>query len=102
MAVRANCALDQLTKDKSIDSNMCFLFCICQVVQYVLAALFVGIEIGFQEIRKEKQLQDHKHNEQLDQDHQPHLLPPTAHTPEPVQIKMPDPPENILFHICRL
>jgi hypothetical protein len=54
----------------------------------MITPFLVGFEIRFQKIGKKEQLENHKHNEQLDQDNDPNLSPPVAHVFKSLDIEM--------------
>lgn len=57
----------------------------------MIASFFIGLKIGFQKIGEEKQLQNKKHDEQLNKDDQPYLSPPFTHIAKSIVIQTPNP-----------
>jgi len=49
--------------------------------------LGIGFEIPFQEIRKEKNFEDNKHDKKLHKDNKPNLPPPARHFAEACEIE---------------
>ncbi len=43
----------------------------------MIASVLIGFKVRLQEIRKEENLKDNKHDEKFDQDNQPNLLAPS-------------------------
>ena len=95
MAVRANCPLDQSTSDMSIDSSIELRM--SELFQYVVAPLFIGVEIPLQQIGKEKEAENSKHDKEFDQDNGPEVSTP-GHSPEPIIIKQ----VNFSKHRCKM
>lgn len=62
----------------------------------MITALCVGFKIRFQIIRKEKDPEDGKHDEELHHNDQPQGST-DGHTPEAVVIKIKNPGKNISF-----
>jgi hypothetical protein len=97
MAVRANCPLDQSTSDMSIDSSIKLR--ISELFQYVVGPLFVALKVTLQQIGKEKQAENGKHDKELDQDDPPKLSAP-GHVPESLVIKTEYPFDHDLQILC--
>ncbi len=64
----------------------------------MLASLSIRFKISVQEVWEEKNLQDYKHDKQLNKNHNPNLFPPFTHIPKSFKIKMENFCENIWFH----
>jgi len=60
----------------------------------MIAAFFISVEIGFQEIREKENSQYGKHDEKLDQDDQPEAFA-DGHISEPVVIEVKYPLEDV-------
>jgi hypothetical protein len=86
IAVRANCALDQSTNDTSMFSIVLLFFRCRKLFNYILAALFVAAEILFQDVRKEKNLHNSKHYEELKQNYSPKRLS-QLHIPKSIVVE---------------
>ena len=69
MAVRANCPLDQSTSDISNDSSI--ELGLSDLLQYVIAALLIALEVTLQQVGKKEKPKHGKHNKQFDQDDSP-------------------------------
>jgi hypothetical protein len=64
-----------------------------ELFQDVIAPLLVRLKIPLQDIRKEKDPQDGKHDKQFDQDDPPQFAAP-GHAPETVPVESEYVPEN--------
>jgi hypothetical protein len=84
-AVRANCARDQSTKDKSMVSIIKRnLF--GELFNYIIGTFRIIVKICFQKIWKKEYLQDGKHNKKLDTDDHPKRFS-NSHAAETLNIK---------------
>jgi len=63
----------------------------------MIAAFFISVEIGFQEIWEKEDSQNGKHDEKLDQDDQPEAFA-NGHVPEAVVIEVKYPLEDVPLH----
>jgi hypothetical protein len=60
----------------------------------VITSFLVGLKIPFQQIRKEKETQDGKHDKKFDQ-YDPPKPPAPGHFPETIHIE----PEHFFYHL---
>jgi len=66
----------------------------------MVTPFLVGIEVGIQKIREEKQLEDGKHDEKLHQNDDPQALADRAEVPEPVVIESEDTYKDVSLQKC--
>jgi hypothetical protein len=59
---------------------------ISELFQHVIAALLIAVEIPLQQVGKEEQAKDGKHDKKFEQDDSPEFSAP-GHVPEPIEIK---------------
>ncbi len=72
------------------------IFWISQLFDNIITAFLVSFEIGFQEVGKEDQSENHKHDKQFDDDDQPHLFAPAREVSEAFDVKEKYPFKDVL------
>jgi hypothetical protein len=81
----------------SIDSSIELR--ISELFQYIIAPLFIALEVPLQQIGKEKEPQHSKHDKEFDQDNSP-KFPAPGHVPESLVIKTEYPFDHDLQILC--
>ncbi len=61
----------------------------------IITSLFIGVEVCIQKIGKEKQFENGKHDEKLDQDDEPQAFTDRAEVPEAIVVEVKDPGKGV-------